>query len=113
MSLSSDEREEMSAVSRLTNLWPIFSNFFPPCLLWPYFNNVMKEIQSEIEGEDQFWSSNNPPIMCLFQNKKTPEGAYAGCVGFRKNYGYVGWKWKLSSVCNRCVQERQRCSVKN
>ena len=69
MSLSSDEREEMSAVSRLTNLWPIFSNFFPPCLLWPYFNNVMKEIQSEIEGEDQFWSSNNPPIMCLFQNK--------------------------------------------
>ena len=48
-----------------------------------------------------------------FRNKKTPEGAYAGCVGFRKNYGYVGWKWKLSSVCNRCVQERRRCSVKD
>ena len=31
-------------------------------------------------------------------NKKTPEGAYAGCVVLRKNYGYVGWKWKLSSV---------------
>ena len=46
-------------------------------------------------------------------NKKTPEGAYAGCVGFRKNYGYVGWKWKLSSVCNKCVQERRRCSVKD
>ena len=49
----------------------------------------------------------------LLNNKKTPEGAYAGCVGLRKNYGYVGWKWKLSSVCNKCVQERRRCSVKN
>ena len=46
-------------------------------------------------------------------NKKTPEGAYAGCVGLRKNYGYVGWKWKLSSVCNKCVQETQRYSVKD
>ena len=46
-------------------------------------------------------------------NKKTPEGAYAGFVGLRKNYGYVGWKWKLSSVCNKCVQERRRCSVKD
>ena len=46
-------------------------------------------------------------------NKKTPEGAYAGRVGLRKNYGYVGWKWKLSSVCNKCVQERRRCSVKD
>ena len=69
MSLSGDEREETSVVRRLTNLRPIFSNFFPPCLLWPYFNNMMKEIQSEIEGEDQFWSSNAAPIMCLFQNK--------------------------------------------
>ena len=49
--------------------------------------------------------------VCL--NKKTPEGAYAGCVGLRKNYGYVGWKWKLSSVCNKCMQERRRCSVKD
>ena len=48
-----------------------------------------------------------------YYNKKTPEGAYAGCVGLRKNYGYVGWKWKLSSVCNKCVQERRRCSVKD
>ena len=47
------------------------------------------------------------------KDKKTPEGAYAGCVGLRKNYGYVGWKWKLSSVCNKCVQERRRCSVKD
>ena len=47
------------------------------------------------------------------KNKKTPEGAYAGFVGLRKNYGYVGWKWKLSSVCNKCVQERRRCSVKD
>ena len=46
-------------------------------------------------------------------NKKMPEGAYAGCVGLRKNYGYVVWKWKLSSVCNKCVQERRRCSVKD
>ena len=47
------------------------------------------------------------------KNKKTPEGAYAGCVVLRKNYGYVGWKWKLSSVYNKCVQERRRCSVKD
>ena len=51
--------------------------------------------------------------MHCIKNKKTPEGAYAGCVGLRKNYGYVGWKWKLSSVCNKCVQERRRCSVKD
>ena len=29
------------------------------------------------------------------ENKKTPEGVYAGCVGLRKNYGYVGWQWKV------------------
>ena len=52
-------------------------------------------------------------LMTLRANKKTPEGAYAGCVGLRKNYGYVGWKWKLSSVCNKCVLERRRCSVKD
>ena len=52
-------------------------------------------------------------LAILDVNKKTPEGAYAGCVGLRKNYGYVGWKWKLSSVCNKCVQERRRCSVKD
>ena len=46
-----------------------------------------------------------------WKNKKTPEGAYAGCVGLRKNFGYVGWQ--LSSVCNKCVQERRRCSVKD
>ena len=28
-------------------------------------------------------------------NKKTPKGVYAGCVGVRKNYGYVGWQWKV------------------
>ena len=28
-------------------------------------------------------------------NKKTPEDVYAGCVGVRKNYGYVGWQWKV------------------
>ena len=28
-------------------------------------------------------------------NKKTPEGVYAGFVGLRKNYGYVGWQWKV------------------
>ena len=50
-----------------TNLWLIFSNFFLLCLVWLYVNNMMKEIQSEIEGEDQLWSSNAAPIM--FQNK--------------------------------------------
>ena len=28
-------------------------------------------------------------------NKKTPKGVYAGCVGVRKNNGYVGWQWKV------------------
>ena len=32
-------------------------------------------------------------------SKKTPEGVYAGCVGVRKNYGYVGWQWKEKIVC--------------
>ena len=31
----------------------------------------------------------------LFQNKKTPEGVYAGCVGVRKNYRYVERQWKI------------------
>ena len=33
--------------------------------------------------------------MEITSNKKTPEGVYAGCVGLRKNYGYVGWQWKV------------------
>ena len=57
--------------------------------------------------------NNDQEYYSVIVNKKTPEGAYAGCVGLRKNYGYVGWKWKLSSVCNKCVQERRRCSVKD
>ena len=28
-------------------------------------------------------------------NKKTPEGVYAECVGVRKNYRYVEWQWKI------------------
>ena len=36
-----------------------------------------------------------------FTNKKTPEGVYAGCVGLRKNYGYVGWQWKVV----QCMQQ--------
>ena len=28
-------------------------------------------------------------------NKKTPEGVYAGCVGVSKNYRYVEWQWKV------------------
>ena len=31
----------------------------------------------------------------VLSNKKTPVGVYAGCVGLRKNYGYVGWQWKV------------------
>ena len=31
----------------------------------------------------------------LNSDKKTPEGVYAGFVGLRKNYGYVGWQWKV------------------
>ena len=38
-------------------------------------------------------------------NKKTPEGVYAGSVGLRKNYGYVGWQWKVVE----CMQ--QMCAV--
>ena len=68
-SAAMSEKKRKSAVRWLTNLWPIFSTFFPPCLVWLYFNKMMKEIQSEIQGEDQFWSSNAAPIMCSFQNK--------------------------------------------
>ena len=47
----------------------------------------------------RFWSSDHS-ITELKLNKiklykKTPEGVYAGCVGLRKNYGYVGWQWKV------------------
>ena len=31
----------------------------------------------------------------FFSLDKTPEGAYAGCVGVRKNYHYVEWQWKV------------------
>ena len=34
-------------------------------------------------------------------NKKTPEGAYAGCIDVRKNYRYVGWQWKVEY----CMQQ--------
>ena len=36
-----------------------------------------------------------PVRLRSFLNKKTPEGAYAGCVGVRKNYRYVEWQWKV------------------
>ena len=51
----------------------------------------------------------------ILENKKTPEGVYAGYVGGLKNYRYVQWQstGKLSSVCNKCVQEKWRCSVKD
>ena len=39
------------------------------------------------------WSTfRNLEIVC---NKKAPEGVYPGRVGVRKNYGYVGWQWKV------------------
>ena len=31
-------------------------------------------------------------LLIISKNKKTPEGVYAGCVGVRKNYRYVGWQ---------------------
>ena len=34
-----------------------------------YFKNVIKEMQSEIEGADQLWTSYAAPDVCLFQNK--------------------------------------------
>ena len=46
-------------------------------------------------------------------NKKTPEGVYAGCVGIERITGMLDGNGKLSSVCNKCVQERRRCSVKD
>ena len=45
-------------------------------------------------------------------NKKTPEGLNAGCVGIERITGMLDGNGKLSSVCNKCVQERRRCSVK-
>ena len=53
------------------------------------------------------------PRVFLDLNKKTPEGVYAGCVGFRKITGMLDGNGKLCSVCNKCVQERRRCSVKD
>ena len=41
-------------------------------------------------------------------NKKTPEGAYAGCVGIERITGMLDGNGKLSSVCNKCVQERRK-----
>ena len=41
-------------------------------------------------------------------NKKTPEGVYAGCVGIRKNYEYVGWQWKVEKCMKQmCAGETQ------
>ena len=40
----------------------------------------------------------------ILENKKTPEGVYAGCVSGRKNYRYVQWQWigKFSrKLCRR------------
>ena len=34
-----------------------------------YFKNVIKEMQSEIEGADQLRTSYAAPDVCLFQNK--------------------------------------------
>ena len=31
----------------------------------------------------------------IYNNKKTPEGVYAGCVAVIKNYWYVEWQWKV------------------
>ena len=38
-------------------------------LLCLYFKNMIKEMQSEIEGGDQLWTSNATPVFCFFQNK--------------------------------------------
>ena len=34
-----------------------------------YFKNVIKEMQSEIEGADQLWTRYAAPGVCLLQNK--------------------------------------------
>ena len=49
---------------------------------------------------------------CVYKgNKKTPEDVYAGFVGISNNY--VEWHWKVEQcINNKCVQERQRCTVK-
>ena len=39
--------------------------------------------------------SNRVVMARMSNNKKTPEGAHAGRVGLRKNYGYVEWQWKV------------------
>ena len=44
----------------------------------------------------------------VYGNKKTPEGAYAGCVGIERITGMLDGNGKLNSVCNKCVQERRK-----
>ena len=48
-----------------------------------YASEEVKEIALASEGK-----SCRPE-----NNKKTPEGVYAGCVGLRTNY--VGWQWQV------------------
>ena len=77
------------------------------------FSNISGEVSWKMAHERERVSdlSAAEKSLSLIVNKKTPEGVYAGCVGTRKNYRFGNGK--LSSVCNKCVQERRRCSVKD
>ena len=46
-----------------------------------------------------------------YENKKTPEGVYAGRVGVRKNY--VEWHWKVEKWINKNVCRRDGDVVSN
>ena len=74
-------------------------------------DNKKKYETKRIRKFQPTWQKDRGTQRQFSENKKTPEGAYAGCVGLRKNFGYVGWQ--LSRVCNKCVQEKRRCSVKD
>ena len=44
----------------------------------------------------------------IYQNKKTPKGVYAGCVGVRKIYRYVEWQWQVEQCMQRmCAGETE------
>ena len=55
------------------------------------------------ESLDDLWKTRRRPKVACVQTspisfvraRRQPEGVYAGCVGVRKNYRYVGWKWKV------------------
>ena len=85
----------------------ISTTFDFPC---DFLNNLIQNLSKGVRIDNpalkalkSFTSKN---VFCL--NKKTPEDAYAGCVGIERITGMLDGNGKLNSVCNKCVQERRK-----